>query len=69
MATVNGAEILGLNSGHIVEGRSADLIFIDKQHIDLSPIHNPYAAIVHRASKDSIRAVMINGKFIDEPQL
>jgi cytosine/adenosine deaminase-related metal-dependent hydrolase len=69
MATVNGAEILGLNSGHIGEGRSADLIFIDKQHIDLSPIHNPYAAIVHRASKDSIRAVMINGKFIDEPQL
>jgi cytosine/adenosine deaminase-related metal-dependent hydrolase len=69
MATVNGAEILGLNSGYIGVRRSADLIFIDKKHIDLCPMLNPYAAIVHRASKDSIRAIMINGKFVDEPQL
>jgi cytosine/adenosine deaminase-related metal-dependent hydrolase len=69
MATVNGAEILRLNSGYIGVRRSADLIFIDKRHIDLCPMFNPYAAIVHRASKDSIRAIMINGKFVDEPQL
>jgi cytosine/adenosine deaminase-related metal-dependent hydrolase len=69
MATVNGAEILRLNSGCIAVGRSADLLFIDKNHIDLYPIHNPYASIVHRTSQDSIRAIMINGKFVDEPQL
>jgi cytosine/adenosine deaminase-related metal-dependent hydrolase len=69
MATVNGAEILRLNSGCIAAGRSADLLFIDKNHIDLYPIHNPYASIVHRTSQDSIRAIMINGKFVDEPQL
>ena len=65
MATVNNAKILGLNSGYIENGRSADLLFIDKNHIDLYPIHEPYASIVHRASQDSIKAVMINGKFID----
>ena len=65
MATVNNAKILGLNSGYIENGRSADLLFIDKNHIDLYPIHNPYASIVHRASQDSIEAVMINGKFTD----
>ena len=65
MATVNNAKILGLNSGYIENGRSADLLFIDKNHIDLYPIHDPYASIVHRASQDSIKAVMINGKFID----
>ena len=65
MATVNNAKILRLNSGYIENGRSADLLFIDKNHIDLYPIHNPYASIVHRASQDSIKAVMINGKFID----
>ena len=65
MATVNNAKILGLNSGYIEKGRSADLLFIDKNHIDLYPIHNPYASIVHRASQDSIKAVMINGKFIE----
>ncbi|HEX7209046.1 MAG TPA: amidohydrolase family protein [Nitrososphaeraceae archaeon] len=65
MATVNNAKILGLNSGCIENGRSADLLFIDKNHIDLYPIHEPYASIVHRASQNSIKAVMINGKFID----
>jgi cytosine/adenosine deaminase-related metal-dependent hydrolase len=65
MATVNNAKILGLNSGYIENGRSADLLFLDKNHIDLYPIHDPYASIVHRASQDSIKAVMINGKFID----
>jgi cytosine/adenosine deaminase-related metal-dependent hydrolase len=66
MATVNGAQMLGLNSGYIAAGRAADLIFIDKRHVDLYPIHNPYASIIHRASQDSIRSVMINGKFVNE---
>ena len=67
LATVNGAELLGLNSGYIAAGRAADLILIDKRHIDLYPVHNAYASIIHRATEDSIRAVMINGKFVDEP--
>ncbi len=66
LATVNGAQILRLNSGFIGAGRAADLIFIDKRHVDLYPIHNPYASIIQRLSQDSIRAVMINGKFVNE---
>ena len=66
LATVNGAKILRLNSGFIGAGRAADLIFIDKRHVDLYPIHNPYASIIQRLSEDSIRAVMINGKFVNE---
>ena len=66
LATVNGAELLGLNSGYIADGRAADLIFIDKRHIDLYPVHNAYASIIHRATQNSIRAVMINGKFVNE---
>jgi cytosine/adenosine deaminase-related metal-dependent hydrolase len=65
MSTVNGAEILGINSGYIGPRQAADIIFIDKNHIDLYPIHDPYASIIHRANRDSIKAVMINGKFID----
>ena len=64
MATVNAAQILRLNSGCIESGRSADLIFIDKKHIDLYPIHDPYAAVVHRLSQSSITAVMIHGRFV-----
>ena len=64
MATVNGAEMLGLNSGCIEPGRNADLLFLDTRHVDLYPVHDPYAAIVHRASKNSIAAAMIAGRFL-----
>ncbi|HEV8404371.1 MAG TPA: amidohydrolase family protein [Nitrososphaera sp.] len=65
MATVNAAEILRLNSGCIEAGRAADLIFIDKKHADLYPMHDPYAAVVHRLSQSSIRAIMIDGRFVE----
>lgn len=65
MATVNAAQILGLNSGCIEAGRSADLLFIDKKHADLYPVHDPYAAVVHRLSQSSIKAVMIDGRFVE----
>jgi cytosine/adenosine deaminase-related metal-dependent hydrolase len=65
MATVNAARILKLNSGCIEAGRAADLIFIDKKHVDLYPMHDPYAAVVHRLSQSSIRAVMIDGRFVE----
>jgi len=66
MATINAARILRLNSGCIEAGRAADLVFIDKRHADLYPMHDPYAAIVHRLSQSSIRAVMIDGGFVEE---
>lgn len=66
MATINAARILRLNSGCIEAGRAADLVFIDKRHADLYPMHDPYAAIVHRLSQSSIRAVMIDGRFVEE---
>ena len=64
MATVNGAQNLHLNSGCIEPGRSADIVFIDKRHVDLYPIHDPYAAIVQRAGPGSITGMMINGEFV-----
>jgi cytosine/adenosine deaminase-related metal-dependent hydrolase len=65
MATVNAAQMLRLNSGCIEAGRAADLIFIDKRHVDLYPLHDPYAAVVQRLSESSIRAVMIDGRFVE----
>jgi cytosine/adenosine deaminase-related metal-dependent hydrolase len=65
MSTINAAQILRLNTGCIESGRAADLVFIDKKHADLYPIHDPYATIVHRVSQSSIRAVMIDGRFVD----
>ncbi|AFS83538.1 amidohydrolase family protein [Candidatus Nitrosopumilus sediminis] len=64
MATVNGGKILNKNIGVIESGKIADCIFLDKHALDLEPMHNPYASIVHRASESTIKAVMIGGKII-----
>ena len=47
MATVNAGKILKQDFGIIETGKLADGIFIEKHSIDLEPIHNPYASIVH----------------------
>ncbi|MGD1834647.1 MAG: amidohydrolase family protein [Nitrososphaeraceae archaeon] len=66
MITVNPSEMFNINSGFIESGKQADILFIDKSHIDLQPIHNVYVSIVHRLSSNSIKAIMIDGRFIDE---
>ena len=64
MATVNGGKILKKNIGIIETDKIADCIFLDKHALDLEPMHNPHASIVHRASESAIRAVMIGGKIV-----
>ena len=64
MATVNGGKILEKNIGVIESGKIADCIFLDKHALDLEPMHNPHASIVHRASESAIKAVMIGGKIV-----
>ena len=64
MATVNGGKILKKNIGVIETGNIADCIFLDKHALDLEPMHNPHASIVHRASESAIKAVMTGGKIV-----
>ena len=64
MATVNGGKILKKEIGIIETGKYADGIFIEKHSLDLEPMHNVYASIVHRASESTIRAVMIGGNIV-----
>ena len=64
MATVNGGKIINKNIGIIKSGYLADCVFLDKHALDLEPMHNPHASIVHRASESTIKAVMIGGKIV-----
>lgn len=64
MATVNGGKILKKDIGVIENGKFADGVFIDKHALDLEPMHNIHASIIHRASESNIRAVMVGGKII-----
>jgi cytosine/adenosine deaminase-related metal-dependent hydrolase len=65
MATVNAGKMLNQKIGCIKEKYTADCIFIDKNSLDLEPINNVHASIVHRASEKSIKAVMIGGEIVD----
>jgi len=64
MATTNAGKMLNQKIGSIKEGFLADCIFLEKKSIDLDPLNNPHAAIVHRASENSIKAIMIGGEFV-----
>ncbi len=64
MATVNAGKMLNQKIGCIKENYLADCIFIDKTSLDLEPMNNVHASIVHRASEKSIKAVMIGGEIV-----
>ena len=64
MATVNAGKLLDKKIGCIKEGYLADGVFIKKYDLDLDPLQNPHASIVHRANENSIKAVMVEGEII-----
>ena len=64
MATVNGGRILDMNVGVIREGAAADFMLLDRHHVDLDIMHDPHAALVHRAGPSSIRAVAVGGSIV-----
>jgi len=64
MVTINAGKLLGKKIGCIKEGYLADAVFIKKNDLDLDPLRNPYASIVHRANENSIQAVMIGGEIV-----
>jgi cytosine/adenosine deaminase-related metal-dependent hydrolase len=58
MATVNGAEIAGLNCGLVAEGRDARLLVLDGSTPNLSGVKDPGRAVVRRAGVDDIKNVV-----------
>lgn len=64
MATTNASTLLGGKVGVIQKNSFADCIFVEKHSLDLEPMHNPHASIVHRVSEGSIRAVMFEGEVV-----
>jgi cytosine/adenosine deaminase-related metal-dependent hydrolase len=64
MATVNGGILLGRKIGSIESGYAADGFFVDKRSVDVAPIHNPYASLVHRVTESAVKAVMVGGRIV-----
>ena len=66
MGTVNGARALGLHSGVVEEGASADLILVDTGSSFFVPSHNFNANFIYSANSSCIDTVICDGRVIME---
>ncbi len=66
MATIGGAEVLGLDDevGSIEIGKKADIVVIDTKAPNMTPIYNPYSALVYSAYASNVRHNIIDGQLI-----
>lgn len=64
MATLDGAESLGLadSIGSIENGKWADLICVDLQHINSQPVYDPLSQIVYAAQSNQVSDVWVAGR-------
>ena len=61
MATVNGAEIAGSDTGVVAEWKPADLLVLDGDSDNLAGAHDLVRAIVRRAGASDVSQVVIGG--------
>ncbi len=67
-ATINGARALGLEDelGSLEIGKKADIIMVDLQKPNLTPLSNPISHLVYSARSNDVDTVIIDGKIIME---
>ena len=61
MATVNGAEIAGVDGGVIESGQPARLVVLDGDSDNLCGAHDPVRAVVRRAERADVERVVLAG--------
>jgi 5-methylthioadenosine/S-adenosylhomocysteine deaminase len=67
MATIEGARTLGLEDriGSLTPGKQADIILLDTDRPNLSPVNNLSAAIVH-ADTENVDTVLVAGRVVKQ---
>lgn len=66
MATLGGAEILGLaaDTGSLEIGKKADFIVVDGRNPHLRPKSDPYHTLVYAAEASDVRDVFVDGRWV-----
>ena len=65
MATINGAHVAGVEdrTGSLTPGKRADIVVLDATAINMTPIHDPVAAVVLCADVSNVEHVLVDGEF------
>jgi 5-methylthioadenosine/S-adenosylhomocysteine deaminase len=68
MATINGAEALGLQNkiGSLEVGKKADVILVGLSKPHLKPLHSVQASLVYSAGGSDVDTVIVDGKILME---
>jgi 5-methylthioadenosine/S-adenosylhomocysteine deaminase len=68
MATINGAKAFGIDSliGTLEAGKEADLILIDTKKSHLTPLNDPFSALVFSTQASDVDTVFCQGKLVME---
>ncbi|MFZ2455142.1 MAG: amidohydrolase [Candidatus Altiarchaeia archaeon] len=66
MASINGANALGINAGAIEAGMLADVVLVDLKRPELTPLNNLTANLVYSAKGSCVDTVICDGKLIME---
>ena len=68
MATIKGAEVLGIDSevGSLEVGKRADIIIINTNKPHLCPIHNIHSTLAYSVSGDDVETSIIDGNIVME---
>jgi cytosine/adenosine deaminase-related metal-dependent hydrolase len=65
-ATLQGAIACGLDDkvGSLTPGKEADLILIDTENLALTPMNNPWGAVVYAAHAGNVDTVLVKGHVV-----
>ena len=68
MATIQGAEALGLGSevGSLEPGKKADVVMFDTRSVEWQTLFNPVNNLVYNADGRSVHTVMVDGRIVVE---
>mgnify|MGYP000586462728 FL=1 len=68
MATVNGAKAVGFGDsvGVIKNGMKADIIILDMNKPHLTPVNDPFSAVVYSAQASDVDTVIVDGRILME---
>ena len=63
-ATIDGANAAGLGdvTGSIVVGKAADIVVLDDRSLAITPMNNPFGAVVYGAHPGLVRDVFVEGR-------